>query len=43
MNLEPAELIRGVRQAEHLDRERQRWPRFKVSDDATAVSWATSS
>ncbi len=40
--MEPAELIRGVRDAENLDRKRERWPRFKVSDDATAVIWQAS-
>jgi 8-oxo-dGTP diphosphatase len=39
MKMDPAELVRGVREAEDLDRERQRWPRFKISDDATAVFW----
>ncbi len=42
MHMDPAELIRGVREAENADRERKRWPRFKTSDDATAVSWALS-
>jgi hypothetical protein len=36
---DPAGLIAEVRLAEAGDRECMRWPRFKVSDDATAVTW----
>ena len=35
----PGELIRLVRAAEAGDSGRVRWPRFKASDDATAVYW----
>lgn len=35
----PAELISQVRAAEAADPERARWPRVKVSDDATVVYW----
>jgi len=33
----PGELIRRIRAAEATDPEGQRWPRYKQSDDATAV------
>jgi hypothetical protein len=33
----PAGLITATRRAEHSDPERTRWPRYKVSDDATAA------
>jgi hypothetical protein len=35
----PAELIRQVRQAEATDPGGARWPRSKVSDDATVIWW----
>jgi len=33
----PQELINATRKLESLDPDRTRWPRYKVSDDATAV------
>jgi hypothetical protein len=33
-------LIADVRLSEARDQSRERWPRFKISDDATAVFWA---
>jgi len=33
-------LIREVRLIEQTDTGCTRWPRFKVSDDATVVFWA---
>lgn len=38
----PAEVIRQVRDAERTDPDGQRWPRGKISDDATAVYWPTT-
>jgi len=35
----PAELISQVRAAEATDQQRARWPRVKVSDDATVIYW----
>lgn len=37
----PAEVISATRKLEALDPDRTRWPRYKVSDDATAIlcSW----
>jgi hypothetical protein len=35
----PAELISQVRQAEATDPAAQRWPRVKLTDDATALWW----
>jgi hypothetical protein len=35
----PAELIRQVREAEATDPGGARWPRSKISDDATALWW----
>jgi hypothetical protein len=35
----PAELIRQVRAAEDGDDRGQRWPRYKIKDDATIVYW----
>jgi hypothetical protein len=37
----PAEVIRQVRDAERTDPDGVRWPRGKISDDATAVYWRT--
>lgn len=39
MPLAAGELISEVRAGEQLDAKRERFPRFKVSDDATAVLW----
>jgi len=38
----PAEVIRRVRAAEESDPGGQRWPRGKISDDATVIYWETS-
>jgi len=38
----PAEVIRQVRDAEGTDPYGERWPRGKLSDDATAVYWPTA-
>jgi hypothetical protein len=38
----PAALIRQVRDAETTDPDGQRWPRGKISGDATAVYWQTT-
>jgi hypothetical protein len=35
----PAELIRQVRATEASDPDGGRWPRAKLSDDATALYW----
>jgi hypothetical protein len=37
----PAALIRRVRQAEAADPNGTRWPRSKISDDATVIWWPT--
>jgi hypothetical protein len=38
----PAEVIRQVRAAEKSDPRGLRWPRGKISDDATVIYWQTS-
>jgi hypothetical protein len=38
----PEEVIRQVRAAEEADPDGQRWPRGKISDDATVIYWQTA-
>jgi len=38
----PAEVIRQVRDAEEADPSGLRWPRGKISDDATIIHWRTT-
>jgi hypothetical protein len=38
----PAALITQVRQAEAADPDAARWPRSKITDDATAIWWQTT-
>jgi hypothetical protein len=38
----PAEVISQVRDAEKTDMDGERWPRGKISDDATVIHWLTA-
>jgi hypothetical protein len=41
ISMDAAGIIAAVRAAEARDEAGQRWPRFKVSDDAAVVTWET--